>query len=96
MIRAKFKVDKVTEVENGSQIALHAVTTGSPENESFYSLTPGGSIQLSIVSPDTAANFEVGKEYYVDFTLAPEEVKVEDAPVEEAASEDEEVEGEVA
>lgn len=68
-IRAKFNVVGVSEVEGGgSSINLHAVSSGSAENEEFFKLTPSGSINLSIVSPETAAFFEVGKEIFVDFT----------------------------
>ena len=42
------------------------------ENGKFYAATPGGSITLSWVRPEVAAQFEVGKAYYIDFTPASE------------------------
>ncbi len=44
-----------------------AVVDGSPENKSFYAATPNGNVQLSAVKDDL---FEIGKEYYLDFTPA--------------------------
>ncbi len=75
MVRAKFKVTAVEpnnaekEEDKGSTVHLFPVT-GSPENESFYKWTPGGNIILSTINTEAAAQFEVGKEYYVDFTPA--------------------------
>lgn len=71
MIRAKFIVDSVAKTRfSHNTIRLTPVTNGSEENKNFYTWTPAGSIELSVVSDDTASKFEVGKEYYVDFTQA--------------------------
>jgi hypothetical protein len=43
------------------------VHAGSPENERFYSLTPGGSIELSTYKDDL---FVPGEAYYIDFSPA--------------------------
>jgi hypothetical protein len=59
-----------------------AVTGGNKENESFWRYTPSGRIELSAIRDDL---FEVGKEYYIDFTLfepAPP-APVEELPAEE-------------
>jgi len=69
-IRAKFYVASKTEFPNGYEIKLNAVISGSEENKNFYRHTPNGRLELSIVNNDTANCFEVGKEYYVDFTKA--------------------------
>ncbi len=53
-----------------SNITLQPVTGNSEENKDFFRWTPGGKIELSVVNPATAEQFEVGKEYYVDFTPA--------------------------
>lgn len=76
-VRAKFKVDsyettidwrdKTKEVR---AIKLSPVVGGSKENDSFYAATPSGNIVLSIINEDAWKNFELGKEYYVDFTVA--------------------------
>ncbi len=76
MVRAKFTVTSVepngaTDEENkGSTVTLLPVVGGSPENDSFYKWTPGGEISLSTINEVAAAQFEVGKEFYVDFTPA--------------------------
>jgi hypothetical protein len=71
MVRAKFVVDKISKTRFGShEIALTPVSTGSEENKEFFKWTPGGVITLSVVSDATVAQFEVGKEYYIDFTPA--------------------------
>ena len=70
-IRAKFKVQSVTESEGGLKTAnLVPVTSGSPENEKFFKWTPGGQIQLSTLNPDAGAKFVPGRQFYVDFTAA--------------------------
>lgn len=43
-------------------------TSGSAENEKFFAATPSGELELSAVRNDL---FEVGKEYYLDFSIAP-------------------------
>lgn len=70
-VRAKFKVQSVTEQEGGLKTAtLHPVTSGSPENAEFFKWTPSGSIQLGTLNPAAAAQFVPGKEFYVDFEPA--------------------------
>jgi hypothetical protein len=72
-VRAKFKCTAVTTNESGKTISLRPVYgNGDPnhENTQFYKYTPGGSIELSTVNEEAANKFEVGKEFYVDFTLA--------------------------
>lgn len=82
MVRAKFYVvDKRNSEYNGnpsSNITLYGVFTSqdgrdgnaTEENLIFGKYTPGADIHLTIVNPDAAAQFDIGKEYYVDFTLA--------------------------
>jgi hypothetical protein len=60
---------------------LDPVTGGNEENERFFEATPAGQITLSAVRDD---HFEVGRDYYVDFTEVPEEAQLaipEPAPV---------------
>ena len=40
------------------------------ENKAFWEATPSGSIELNINNPEAVKEYELGKEYYVDFTLA--------------------------
>ena len=71
MVRAKFWVTGIAPKEDGgSIITLMAVHSGSEENEKFFKLTPAGNIRLETVNPEAAAQFKMGKNYYVDFTEA--------------------------
>lgn len=70
-VRAKFKVQSVTEQEGNLKTAvLQAVSNGSPENVSFFKWTPSASISLSTMNPAASQQFVPGKEFYVDFTPA--------------------------
>ena len=70
-VRAKFKVISVTDCGDGKKsIALSAVTSGSPENEQFFQWTPSAAINMATINAEAAKQFEVGAEFYVDFTLA--------------------------
>lgn len=66
MVRAKFVC-----VQNDPNVGiiLNVVNDGSEENKSFFKYTPGGQVVLHILNPAAAEQFEVGKEYYVDFTV---------------------------
>lgn len=54
-----------------------AVHSGSPENEQFWALTPSGNITFYTANEAAAAQFEAGREYYVDFSPAPTALAVE-------------------
>ena len=69
-VRAKFKVEEVTKTTNGHSIKLSPVTGGSTENESFFKYTPWGEIKIGTINPHAVAQFEPGKQVYVDFTPA--------------------------
>lgn len=76
-VRAKFKVTSTTQrkhwdIQKGNihEIQLEPVTSGSKENESFYAATPHGAINLQTVNDEAGAQFELGAEYYIDFTRA--------------------------
>jgi len=75
MVRAKFyvrNIDKNPETGGGA-VFLSPVVSGSQENEAFFRWTPGGNIHLQTVNPAALAEFEPGKEYYVDFTKTEKE-----------------------
>jgi hypothetical protein len=73
-VKTKFSCDAVSNVPAGADVAygksiiLHPVIGESPENDNFYKQTPGGNIMLSIVNMEAAKLFEVGKEYFVEFS----------------------------
>jgi hypothetical protein len=75
MVRAKFKcVEKgeagSTTTDKHTKVILQAVTTGSEENKTFWRWTPSGRLEMSVLNTQAGTLFEVGKEYYVDFTPA--------------------------
>lgn len=69
MVRAKFKVTAITHYIDYAKVELNPVTSGSEENKQYFSYTPSGKIEMNIKSA-AIEQFEVGKEYYVDFTPA--------------------------
>lgn len=76
-VRAKFKVDSIERSSYGSEelqtIKLSPVYgNGDPnhENTKFFRYTPSGHIHLGTVNPAAGNQFELGKEYYIDFTPA--------------------------
>ncbi len=56
--------------EDGFYLGFCPVYQGSEENKEFFKYTPGGTVTFNVLNAAAAANFEVGKEYYLDFTLA--------------------------
>jgi len=75
MVRAKMRCNHVGAAAYGNQtvIRLNAVYSTDPnsENKIFTDATPSADVQLNIdASKPAATAFEIGKEYYVDFTPA--------------------------
>ena len=71
MVRAKFKVEAIESYgSQGGCVSLKPVTFGSEENEKFFNMTPHGSIEMGTLNDKAFKQFEVGKEFYVDFTPA--------------------------
>ena len=46
------------------------VSGSEGENKVFWDATPSGSLQLGVVNPEAWKAFELGAEYYLDFTKA--------------------------
>lgn len=69
-IRCKFRCDSVERFAEASSIKLHAVTDGSSENKQFFKWTPSGQLAVAMVNQEAAAQFEPGKDYYIDITPA--------------------------
>lgn len=76
-VRAKMRCIRKTQSTSSSQygepkpvdteeIELAPVT--GPGNEEWSKWTPGGSVRMQINNPAAIGQFEVGKDYYVDFT----------------------------
>jgi hypothetical protein len=78
MMRAKFMLARYeTSLDYGSKKELRTlhfqpVSSGSKENEKFFAYTPCGSVSIGTVNPEAWKHFELGKEYYLDFTPATE------------------------
>lgn len=51
-------------------VVLGPVMGGSDENKRFWDASPSGEIRLGTINPDAWKQFELGKEYYIDFTPA--------------------------
>ena len=75
-VRAKFKVVEIARREGWSghkeitNIKMHPVCGNSPENDAFFASTPAGEISIGCANAKATEQFEIGKEYYVDFTPA--------------------------
>jgi hypothetical protein len=70
LTRAKFKLEEKTEFGAGYGLKFRAVTSGCKENEQFFQYTPSGELSMIIVKKETADQFVVGQEYYLDLTSA--------------------------
>jgi hypothetical protein len=76
MTRAKFVVLSIKKNSSdplAAQVELGAVYSSVPgsENKAFWQATPSGKIEMYINNPEGAKLFELGEEYYVDFSPAP-------------------------
>ena len=71
-MRAKFRVESVTDFGDQKEVKLQAVMCGSQENQDFHSYTPRGALQMVIDKSGAMDYFTPGKEYYLDFTEAKE------------------------
>lgn len=74
-VRAKFRVESKVVNEGGDEagtgaVTLVAVTSGSKENDDFFRYTPSGRLQMGLVNVAALAQFEIGDEFYIDFTKA--------------------------
>lgn len=76
-VRAKFRVDRIERSLHWDRtkgeiqtIVMSPVCDGSDENKRFYAATPSGQVNLGTVNGEAAAQFQLGEEYYVDFTPA--------------------------
>lgn len=72
MIRAKMVCESARieeEWPDSEQVELRAVYEGHG-NRSWAAATPAGTVSMQIDNKAAHGKFEVGKEYYVDFTPA--------------------------
>jgi hypothetical protein len=109
MVKAKFKVDGIfggtidgaesKRIEMSPVFASEVGKEGNAceENAIFGKYTPAGHISITIVNPAAFEQFEVNKEYYVDFFSVElsqekeEEVEEQEVEKEEVETEDEQI-----
>ncbi|QQE80912.1 hypothetical protein [Alicyclobacillus sp. SO9] len=84
-VRAKFFVADVQPAtidgEEAKSVSLYGVFTSqdgregnaTEENRIFGDYTPGAEIRMTIKNPDAFKQFELNKEFYVDFTATSED-----------------------
>lgn len=72
--KGDWSASNTEEVEKRT-IVLRAIYSDDPndENRKFWEATPSGQIELQVINPEAWQAFELGKEYYVDFTLVTKE-----------------------
>jgi hypothetical protein len=73
MVRAKFRLDAITNhAYGGTSFIFNAVMDdGTEENKRFSTATPSGKLEVWVNNPAAIEKFEMGKSYYLDFTVAP-------------------------
>ncbi len=76
-MRAKLKVSNVDPYEGGENLTFSAVCKsdgypedGSDENNTYATFTPMAELKMTVNNPNLLGKFEVGQEFYVDFTPA--------------------------
>jgi hypothetical protein len=78
VMRAKMRVNAVQKYGDTQEtLVLNCVSRsdgypsdGSDENNTFAKFSPSGSLSLTVMNPALLGKFEVGEEYYLDFTKA--------------------------
>ena len=61
---------KVALGDGGYVLGFYAVYAGSAENDKYFKATPSAQFYVQTVNEAAASRFEVGKNYYVDFSPA--------------------------
>ena len=73
-VRGKFKLVESTQVDYNAgvrKLKFQAVCNdGTEENAKFRKYTPSGEVSMTVDKPPASEQFEIGKQYYVDFTPA--------------------------
>ena len=81
-MRAKMRINHISRNDFGNDMMqedlhFYAVARsdsypddGSDENNTYAKFSPFGELKLTIANPALLGKFNVGEEYYLDFTLA--------------------------
>lgn len=73
-VRAKMFVQEIAKTTWGGRLKMQVVTRGE-DNKQWASATPSGELNLTIRNDLALEVFDVGDEFYVDFTPAPKGVE---------------------
>ncbi len=76
IVRAKFKVDSIERQQWGAGVEVHTIKmtpvykTNDPadENSKFWKASPSGQLLIGCANPEAVKTFDLGREYYIDFT----------------------------
>lgn len=74
-MRAKFRIDRITDYGHSKTLHLSAVTGGpsaSDEDKSFWDATPAGTIEICVTNLEAVKDYRVGHDFYVDFSCGKE------------------------
>ncbi len=76
MTRCKMRCELNEAQGDAAHLRLSPVYDPNPDSENgqFFKYTPSGQLELWVVNPAVSAQFEVGKEYYIDIADAPRPV----------------------
>lgn len=74
-MRAKMKVNSVSQTEQCCVLEMHAVykdgpypEDGTDEDNTFAKWTPQADLKMTINNPDLLGKFQPGQTFYLDFT----------------------------
>jgi hypothetical protein len=77
VMRAKMQIDKIDDQYEGQETlyfravcATNYPEDGSDENNTFARFTPNAHLSMTVCNPALLGMFEVGEQYYLDFTKA--------------------------
>ena len=72
-VRAKLHLKSVTKHDWGASVLNFETRYDDtiPEDQRFQKATPSGSAEFTIDNPTALSQFEVGEDYYVDFSPVP-------------------------
>ncbi len=69
-VRGKFTCTKATKTNYGTEVSFWALYSNTPEDNSYASATPFGTVTMTVNNPEAEEFFLPGQAYYLDFTKA--------------------------
>ena len=61
------KMERSYQGDDGMQVKMLPVTSGSEENDKFFTCTPSGQFEVHITN-DSLEGIKLGDEFYIDLT----------------------------